>query len=233
MLETGIFPDDWKKAKVHLIFKSHERNIPSNYRPISILPAISKIIERAIHTQLLEYFQAGNLLTESQYGYRPNHLTSTALISAVNLWLAIMDARKLNGSVFIDLKKAFDTVDHNILLRKLFCYGVNGNAPQLLKSYSTGRTQRCYVNGVLSTKQYVSCGIPQGSILGLLLFIININDFPQRRRHTTPGMFADDTTSHEDISTMECSLNSDLSAVHNINGLRQTNRVAILLKLVI
>ena len=117
MLETGIFPDDWKKEKVHPIFKSDERNIPSNYRPISILPAISKIIERVLHTQLLEYFQAGNLLTESQSDFRPNHSTSTALLSAVNLWLANMDAGKLNGSVLIDLKKAFDIVDHNILLR--------------------------------------------------------------------------------------------------------------------
>ena len=98
MLETGIFPDDWKRAKVHPIFKSDERNIPSNYGPISILPAISKIIERAMHTQLLEYFQACNLLTESQSGFRPNHSTCTALISAVYLWLTNLDAGKPNGS---------------------------------------------------------------------------------------------------------------------------------------
>ena len=100
VLETGIFPDDWKKAKVHPIFKSDERNIPSNYRPISILPAISKIIERAMCTQLLEYFQACYLLTESQ---SPNHSTCTAFIRTVYLWRTNLDAGKLNGSVFITL----------------------------------------------------------------------------------------------------------------------------------
>ena len=92
-----------------------------------------------MHTQLLEYFQAGNVLTNSQSGFRPNNSTCTALISAVNFWLTNMDAGKLNGSVFIDLKKAFK--GHNILLRKLSCCGVNGNALQLLKSYLIDRTQ--------------------------------------------------------------------------------------------
>ena len=127
-----------------------------------------------MHSQLLEYFQAGTLLTESQCGFRPNHSTSTC-------WLANMDAGKLNGSVFIDLKKAFDTVDHNILLRKLYCYGVDGNALQLLKSYLTDRMKRRYVNGVLSTEQYISCGIPQASILGPLLFIIYTNVYDIQR----------------------------------------------------
>ena len=103
VLETGIFPDDWKKAKVNHIFKSDDRNIPSNYQPISILPAILKIVERAMRTQLLEYFQACYLLTESQSGFRPNHSTCTAFISTVYLWRTNLDAGKLNGSVFITL----------------------------------------------------------------------------------------------------------------------------------
>ena len=129
-----------------------------------------------------------------------------------------MDAGKLNGSIFIDLKKAFDTVDHNILLCKLSCNGVNGNALQLLKSCLIDRTQRSYVNGVSSTEQYVPCDIPQGSILDPFLFIICVNDFPKCLQPTTPGMFADDmyiTVAHEDTSTIECCLNSDLAAVHD------------------
>ena len=189
MLETGIFPDDWKKAKVHPIFKSDERNIP-NYRPISILLAISKIID----TQLLQYFQAGNLLTDSQSGFKPNHSTCTALMSAVHLWLINMDAGKLNGIVFIDLKKAVDTIDHNILLGKLSGYGVNGNALQLLKSYLIDRTQRSYctihlhnltlilvmLHGVTAPKHaltnYKSYKIEQ---YGLLLGLITLFDHQQ------------------------------------------------------
>ena len=104
------------------------------------------------------------------------------------------------------------------MLRRRSCYGVDGKAPQFLESCLIDGTQRSYVNGVLFTEQYVSGGIPQSSILGPFLFIIYVNDFPQCLQHTTPGMFADDTyitMAHEDISTNECSLNSDLAAVHD------------------
>ena len=142
----------------------------------SYLPAMSKIVESVMHTQLLEYFQEWSLLTDSYSGFRPNHSTCTALISAVGLWLTNMDAGKLNGSVLIDLKKALDTVDHKILQRKLSCYSVNSNARQFLKSYLIDRTHRSIVNRVLSTEQYVSCASPQGSILGSLKlrFMYNI-----------------------------------------------------------
>ena len=129
-----------------------------------------------------------------------------------------MDAGKLNGSVFINLRKPFNTVDHNISLRKLCCYAINGNALYLLDSYLTDRTQRCYVNGILSTEQYESCAIPQVYILGPLLFISYTNDSPKCLRHTQhlvclPMIHI--TTANEDISTIACFLNSDLAAEHN------------------
>ena len=163
-----------------------------------------------MHTHQLKHFQAGNLLTECQSGIRPNFSTSTALISAVKLWRANMDAGKLDGGVFIDLKKYFNTVDHNIVRRKLCCYGINGNALQLPESYLADRTQRCYVNAILSVEQHVSCAIPQGYILGPLLFI-NV----QGTHHPERLPMIQITTAHEDISTIECFLNSDLAAEHN------------------
>ena len=151
-----------------------------------------------MHTQLLEYFQAGNLLTESQSGFRPNHSTSKALKKVINLWVlwrTNIDAGKLSDSEFIDLKKAFDIVDHNILLRKLCCYGVNGNAFQLFKSYLTDRTQRCYVNGILSTEQYVSWGIPRQNLAKAKFMNLKMDDRPIEYKPSTKllGVHIDDT----------------------------------------
>ena len=166
------FPDDWKVARVLPLHKKGPRNLPDNYRPISILPAISKIMERILYDQLYDYLSANDILCERQFGFRRLHSTSSALLDSTNSWYLNMDRKMFNLVVFLDLKKAFDTVNHEILLRKMEIYGVTGNALNLMKSYLTDHKQICQLNGVSSTENQIGCGIPQGSILGPLFFLL-------------------------------------------------------------
>ncbi|CAB4035214.1 Hypothetical predicted protein, partial [Paramuricea clavata] len=135
-----------------------------------------------------------NILSEHQFGFRQFHSTTTTLLDCTNEWYINMDRGLYNTVVLLDLKKAFDTVNHEILLRKFERYGFGNKALDLLSNYLTNRTQRCQLNGMLSDQRGITCGIPQGSILGPLLFIIYINDLPNCLKHTTPRMFADDTS---------------------------------------
>jgi hypothetical protein len=171
-----IFPHEWKIARVFLLFKNGKRNLPGNYRPISVLPAIniSKVMERILHTQLYEYLTANNLLFEHQYGFRKFLSTASALLDCTNDWYINMDRKLFNLVVFVDLNKAFDTVDHEILLEKLMHVGITGNALLLLKSYLTDRTQRCEVNGSIPNENGIKCVVPQGCILGPLFFLLYI-----------------------------------------------------------
>ena len=171
-IRHGIFPSDWKVAKIIPLHKGNEKDEINNYRPISILSSISKILERLIHDQLYEYLTKNNLLSEYQSGFRRFHSTTTSLLDATNEWLANMDEGKLNSVVFLDLSKAFDTVDHAILLSKLTKYGLNEEAVRWFKSYLSDRRQRCLVNGHLSSSRLIKCGVPQGSILGPLLYLL-------------------------------------------------------------
>ena len=197
-----------------------------NYRPISVISITAKIMEKLIHNQLYDYLIASNLLTNSQHGFRPCHSTTTALLDITNRWYV----GQLNGVVFLDLKKAFDTVDHDILLKKLKIYGIKGMALCWLRSYLSDRIQYCQVNGHLSDPLTVKTGIPQGSGLGPLLFLIYINDFPKCLRHTRPDMFADDTqiaTSNSDINVILENLNTDLINVStwmSVNKLTLNNK---------
>jgi hypothetical protein len=207
------FPHEWKIARVIPLFKNGKRNLSGNYRPISVLPAISKIMERILYTQLYEYLSANNILSEHQFGFRKFHPTATALLDCTNDWYINMDRKLFNLVVFVDLKKAFDTVDHEILLQKLKLIGITGSAFLLLKSYLTGRTQRCEVNGSISGEKDVKCGVPQGSILGPLFFLLYINDLPACLSKTKPRLFADDTNitaAGKCLSDLEDAVNSDL-----------------------
>ena len=216
-IRSGVFPDKWKVAKVLPVYKDDIKSEASNYRPISILPIVSKIIEKIIFNQLYEYLTTNSLLAESQPGFRPQHSTVTALLEATNDWYLNIDNGLLNGALFLDLKKAFDTVNHEILLRKLQIYGVDLHSLRWFKSYLSNRKQSTFVNGTQSSYLYILCGVPQGSVLGPLLFLVYINDIEQCELSSKVEMYADTslTTSSPDPMTLEFKLNSDLKKIQN------------------
>ena len=175
---NNVFPTTLKKAKVIPLSKTNDFSEPNNFRPISILPLLSKAIERHIHKHLLNFLTEHNLLCQSQSGFRPQHSYHTALAKLCDNWLSAINNSEVVGAIFLDLKKAFGLVNHNILLKKLSLYTANSPFVSLLKSYLELRPQSVYVNGEYSNEGIVCCGIPQGSILGLLVFSLYIIDLP-------------------------------------------------------
>ena len=217
-ISQGIFPDDWKRAKVTPLFKEGDRDDLNNYRPISVISVIAKVFERIVYDQLHAYLEEHNIICKYQSGFRAIHSTVTALLEATDTWAYNIDRGKINAVVFLDLKKAFDTVDHEILLSKLSNYGIHGNAHQWFKSYLENRTQVCSINGSLSESCSLSCGVPQGTILGPLLFLLYINDLPNCLSSCEPRMYADDTHltyAGNDADNIQLRLNQDLENVNN------------------
>ena len=192
-LKNGIFPDKMKIAKILPLFKSGERSTLGNYRPISLLPLFSKILERIMHTRLYKYFESNKLFYGKQFGFRRNCSLDYGLMEVVNNISQSMATKNLTLGVFIDLSKAFDTVDHEILIKKLQVYGVNGTELSWFKCYLTNRHQFVKIDNIDSNFQEVKCGVPQGSILGPLLFLIYVNDMYLAVPKLNTVMFADDT----------------------------------------
>ena len=186
-------PHGWKKCCLTPLYKDGDRSVAGNYRPIAILPAASKLLERTVHQQVSKYFERHKLLSEAQFGFRKGFSTSTCILNLLNNIYKNMDNGMITGVLFLDLKKAFDTVDHRILLQKLSMYGISNEAVEWFKDYLSNREQSTKVNNCISTFKKTTCGVPQGSILGPLLFIIYVNDLGKYMTECSVNLYADDT----------------------------------------
>ena len=192
-LETGIFPSKLKIAKVIPILKRGDETIFDNYRQISILPSIPEVFERIIVNQIHNYFHVNDLYFCSHYGFRKEHSTELAVLELIDTITQHLDKGTTPINVYLDLSKAFDTLDHNILLHKLKHVGIEGTALRLFESYLNERQQYVDLDGKTSNNNRILTGVPQGSILGSLLFIIYINDIAQSSKHFNCIIYADDT----------------------------------------
>ena len=215
-ITTGICPSSFKTAKVIPVFKKDDPSLLTNYRPISILPSMSKILEKIIYKRLYIFLQVNDILIPNQYGFRKHYSTDFAIIKLLNKITECFANKEHLIGIFMDLSKAFDTIDHNILMYKLQRYGIRGTSLLWIRDYLSNRKQYVVYQCSESPTSNITCGVPQGSILGPLLFLIYINDIVRSSPLLSFTLFADDTNifySHKNFDTLVSTLNSEISKV--------------------
>ena len=201
-LTQGVFPSEMKIAILIPIFKSGLKDEAGNYRPISLLTSFSKIFERIMYTRISNFFKTQKLFYELQFGFRENHSTEMSIITLMDRIISALEKGHYTVGIFLDFSKAFDTVNHEILLSKLNKYGIRGVANDWIRSYLSNRQQYALINNYKSDPLPISCGVPQGSILGPLLFLIYINDLPNFSNQLTSILFADDSNLFTDSKNL-------------------------------
>ena len=225
--QTGIFPDILKVAKVIPLHKGGSTQELNNFRPISLLSIFDKIIEKIMHKRLYEFIEEHDILFKNQFGFRKNSSTAHSLIEITENIKESIDKGNYGCGIFIDLKKAFDTVNHKILLTKLEHYGIRGSLLKWFETYLTDRKQYVFFNGISSELASISCGVPQGSVLGPLLFLLYINDLPNISSKLNFFLFADDTNIYyesDNLKTLEKVLNTELK---KLSQWLHVNRLAL------
>ena len=176
---SGCFPSKWKAGKIIPLYKKDDPLNPKNYRPVAILPVLSKVLERVAFIQISQFMEQNRLIHPNHHGFRAAHSTVTSLIQMYDGWVDAIENNRFTGVCFLDLSAAFDIVNHSLLLQKLKLYGFNDSSLMWIKSYLEGRYQSVYIEGKLSTALLVPSGVPQGSILGPLLYTIFTNELPE------------------------------------------------------
>ena len=216
-IKTGIQPEKLKLAHAIPIFKKGSRLLVSNYRPISLLSNLNKLLEKIMHTRIYSFLEKYELLYSLQFGFRTQYSTTHALIHMTETIRAALDSGQVTCGIFVDFQKAFDTVNHEILLSKLEHYGFRGVINDWFRSYLTDRKQKVVINGFESQNKIMNHGVPQGSVLGPILFLIYINDLHQCIKHSTTYHFADDTNLlniSKDYKSLQRKVNYDLFSLH-------------------
>ena len=217
-LRLGVHPDILKVSKTIPIFKKGSRLLVSNYRPISLLSNLNKILEKIVHSRVYEFLEEYKCIYSLQFGFRKKHSTNHALIQITETIRQALDDKKFACGIFVDLQKAFDTVNHDILIAKLEHYGIRGTANDWFSSYLKNRSQFVSILGYDSTTKPISHGVPQGSVLGPLLFLIYINDLHHAIKNSKVYHFADDTNLlniSNSPKNMQKQVNADLKILYS------------------
>ena len=213
-LSTGIVPPDWLTANISPVFKKGDKSTASNYRPVSLTSVCCKILEHMLHSNIMRHLDQMNILTDKQHGFRAKHSCETQLIQTIHDLAESLDNKTQVDMVIMDFSKAFDTVPHKRLLHKINNYGITGNAFNWISNFLTKRKQRVVINGEFSEWVHVKSGVPQGMVLGPLLFLLYINDLPDNISSSVK-LFADDCVMYNTIKGQSDSLQlqSDLDTL--------------------